>query len=209
MKCIICKLGVFALFGVLVLSPFNYALANAYSRTPAGSVITSPVNILSQRDSPPNTGQCGTDFAISRYRLAVVAMDATHFPSTEFNGNALIAGVNRDINLPVGDYERVRIQCIFSGDMTETWQPVLTIENIGVGVLLFSVIEPPPTPTPTPTPPTFSGSLNKTDLISNIGAVSTNLFDDFGQGGILEMIIGISLGLMLLTWAINKFRRRR
>lgn len=46
-----------------------------------------------------------------------------------------------------------------------------------------------------------------TGLVAGIAPISSGVFNDMGTGGILELAIGIPLGLMLLTWTINQFRR--
>ena len=178
MKCIICKLGVFALFGVLLLQPTNFVLANSYSRVPAGSGdLENPITINVQRDVPTIS-----DCSQSRYKVAIShfipnALPTEYEVSDEFSGSALIAGVSKVFNLPVDSYETIHIMCF--SDIQQIFVIVLRLEcefYYVDSVPMFSIVIPPPT---------FSGSLNKTDLISNIGAVSTNLFYDFGQGRIL------------------------
>jgi len=52
-------------------------------------------------------------------------------------------------------------------------------------------------------PHSFTGDYS---FAGGVASVSSAVFADFGSGGLLELIIGIFLGLMLLDWVIGQFR---
>ena len=179
----------FSLLGGFI-SPTSASVS--YSRTPSGTNITSPVSFnISIDNFEVDTGCSLTN----NYWGIYVANEFDE----NYNYSEFIVKENTDhifsINLPIG-YSAWVVVFVCSIDGVEYTAVGNDIEGNGTS-LVFTIIENI----------TFLTANTFTGIIASVGFYSTALFNDFGDGGILELIVGISLGLMLISWTINKFKK--
>lgn len=183
--------------GVFMISPVW-----AYTRTPSGIYINNPVSVTYEQADSVHCQQT----SLPTDTISFYFYDTNN--QIQYQASGDVIGVFPQtfiIALPITDYKAISLAC-----STSEYGEYVEFNNNP-----FAFTLNPPPPTPIPPPPSFLNGVdgnawdNTEPFGESVASISTALFDDMGQGGILELIIGISLGLLLLDWLIGHFKSKR
>ena len=193
---------------MLMLGSVTPALA--YTRSPSGSPIDNPISITVNESDLSGSGFSWLTGPNPLYGAEIEYIGgAVDYYSPCYKASEHPTGFTDIVELPVSDYTKIQIK-LWAEDSCQL--PVIDTHDLEYagGATIFIVLGGTPTSTPTPSEyinsSGWTGSLSYAGTLAMIAEPTGAIFNDMLP--IAVIVIGVLLGLFLLDFVINRFKKK-